>query len=703
MNRATLSLSGLGSFHLAASAPASAATAPAQSVDYWLWLAHLPDAVPGTMVVVLLAGLFWVGFRLIRRFHKIDGQSHRRSSYYAALAGGLIGVLIVLLGTESWNTFIYHRISNLPPSASGPPADHQPAIPLLSEAAPQFAGARPQMPESALIHRSDRARHAEVNFNALNANTLSLNLFDDELPWIAVRHREVSDLQGGTVWVGTIAGYEDSEVILAAKGRTLAGTINVDGRLFEIVYVNGNTHAVRELDLQQLPPDHPPGAVEEEPETAETRGDTSGTMDTAGTGTASTGQVIDVFVVYTPNARTNAGGDSGIQSKIMSALVAANQAYLNSKIDLSLNLVGMALTNYTETNSMGTTRTRLVSATDGYMDEVHALRNQYAADLVVLISTDTNYCGLSAVMKAVSTSFAPYALAVVRDGCLSAGSFAHEIGHMQGNEHDPDNAVGYYGAYPDSYGYRVCGKFRDIMSYSCSGEPRVAYFSNPNITYLGYPTGITGSNDTARSMNITAPTVANFRVTATTTTVPSAPGSLMATASNSSAIALAWTDNATDEVGYKVQRSYDGANWNEIASLSQNAAGYADSGLSAGQPYFYRIYAYNSMGNSAYSNTASATPVAPVTDSTPPTINIVNPQPNTTVSGTVQISVSASDAGGLSGVKLYLDNALVGASNGGSLIYSWNTKKAAAGNHSIRVDALDIAGNLGSASVSVIK
>lgn len=701
---------GLGAVCLFGSESASAAASTLPN-DFWFWLYNLPDVALIALVIALFAGLSWLGLELYRRLRRSGkSQPGRRSGYYAVFAGGVLGVLVAMLAAGPWKAFLYDKITVLPPTAVGPPPSAYPlANDLFTDPDPQFADRKPEMPPGALVSRANRTRHAGINFDALSADSLALNLFDDESLLIAVRTREVRDMQGGSVWVGQIEDHEGSEVILASKGRALAGTVSVDGRLFEIAYVNGNTHAVREIDVSQLPPDHPAG-VKLATEGADTA---AGTMaETMSTG-ASTGQVIDVLVLYTPNARNNAGGDNGIQSKILNAVTAANQAYLNSQIDINLNVVYMVPIDYVETNDMTMTWSRLLSASDGYMDGAHSLRDQYGADVIMLVSTDTNYCGYATIITTFSTSSAPYAFGVVRDSCLTAGSFAHEVGHIQGNVHNPENAD-FAGAYPDSYGYRICGKFRDIMSYSCSGEIRIAYFSNPSITYSGYPTGVAGANDTARSMNATAATVASFRGSATTPTVPAAPtvptapGNLAANAPTSDSVTLTWTDNAGDETGYKVQRSLDNANWSEIAALAQGTTSFSNTGLTGGQTYSYRVYAYNSIGNSAYSNTASATIAAPpaaAADTTQPVVKFGNPLSDAVVSGvTVSVSVSATDNVGLSGLKLYVNNKLVSATNAGSLIYNWNIKKLTAGSsYTLRADAIDTSGNLGSASVSVTK
>jgi len=89
---------------------------------------------------------------------------------------------------------------------------------------------------------------------------------------------------------------------------------------------------------------------------------------------------------------------------------------------------------------------------------------------------------------------------------------------------------------------------------------------------------------------------------------PAAPSNLEATAVSSSQINLTWTNNATDATGYKVERSSDGNNWTEIAAaLPANTTNYQSTQLAASSLYQHRVRAFNSAGNSAYSNVASAT------------------------------------------------------------------------------------------------
>jgi hypothetical protein len=97
-------------------------------------------------------------------------------------------------------------------------------------------------------------------------------------------------------------------------------------------------------------------------------------------------------------------------------------------------------------------------------------------------------------------------------------------------------------------------------------------------------------------------------VNATTTqTVPAAPTFLSATALKKRKIQLNWTDNATNESGFKIERSLNGTNWSQIAQVGANVQTYTNSNLKAGTTYYYRVRAYNGSGNSGYSNTANAT------------------------------------------------------------------------------------------------
>ena len=72
---------------------------------------------------------------------------------------------------------------------------------------------------------------------------------------------------------------------------------------------------------------------------------------------------------------------------------------------------------------------------------------------------------------------------------------------------------------------------------------------------------------------------------------------------------LTWEDNSTDEDGFVVERALasDPTAFAEVARVGVDVVTYKDAGLPQGTTFLYRVKAYNQAGDSAYSNTVSAT------------------------------------------------------------------------------------------------
>jgi predicted phage tail protein len=94
-------------------------------------------------------------------------------------------------------------------------------------------------------------------------------------------------------------------------------------------------------------------------------------------------------------------------------------------------------------------------------------------------------------------------------------------------------------------------------------------------------------------------------------TPPNAPSDLIATPISSSQINLSWQDNSDDETGFKIERKTGSGSYAQIATAGAGVTSYSDSGLSTSTTYYYRVRAYNTVGNSDYSNEASATTLPP--------------------------------------------------------------------------------------------
>jgi hypothetical protein len=237
--------------------------------------------------------------------------------------------------------------------------------------------------------------------------------------------------------------------------------------------------------------------------------------------------VIDVMVVYSQEL-LNAAGMNNILSRIDLAIMEANSDFNRSEIAARLRLVHTALVNVQENGSFDTALDRLRRTDDGFMDGVHAVRDEFGADLVSLIVLNSNdsTVGQAYLMNEPwSLVNELFAFSVVQWNSLTGSStFTHELGHNFGCAHSRHNASS-PGAYGYSYGY----KFNDtggtlrrtIMAYTPGAQTRV--FSNPRLRYplgnlggipMGVPAGMSGESDNALTVDQSAFEVANYRLRA---------------------------------------------------------------------------------------------------------------------------------------------------------------------------------------------
>ncbi len=78
---------------------------------------------------------------------------------------------------------------------------------------------------------------------------------------------------------------------------------------------------------------------------------------------------------------------------------------------------------------------------------------------------------------------------------------------------------------------------------------------------------------------------------------------------NAASFQVSWTDNSQDEDGFSIERKLDpNGTYVVIATVGPNVTFYSDSSLANSTTYCYRVNAFNSAGNSAYTNEACGTP-----------------------------------------------------------------------------------------------
>jgi hypothetical protein len=89
---------------------------------------------------------------------------------------------------------------------------------------------------------------------------------------------------------------------------------------------------------------------------------------------------------------------------------------------------------------------------------------------------------------------------------------------------------------------------------------------------------------------------------------PAAPSNLTATAVSTSQINLAWSDNSSDESGFRVDRALNSTFTSSLVTtaVGANVTSFQATGLAKNTRYYFRVRAYNANGESANSNTVNA-------------------------------------------------------------------------------------------------
>ena len=318
-----------------------------------------------------------------------------------------------------------------------------------------------------------------------------------------VEQRAANDIS----WGGAIRGGDGNVQLVWMDGGVTA-SVRIGFTLYSIEPLGDGLHAISRIDQQGFPSEHPSDVP---------AGALSVPLHDAlavrkpgeGPGIAALTQV-NVLVVYTASAAAAAGN---ITSRLQLAVDETNQSYVNSGVNINLVRVHTAQVSYSESGrSFSTHVNYLKGTTDGLMDNVHSLRNTYAADVVVLVVNDSEACGIAAAIKATAST----AFAVAHYTCITGYySFGHEVGHLQGARHDrfvdPTTTPYQYG-----HGFIPSTRnWRTIMAYgnNCSNCTRIQWWSNPLRTYppTGQVMGTATYEDNARVLNTTASTVAAFR------------------------------------------------------------------------------------------------------------------------------------------------------------------------------------------------
>ena len=302
------------------------------------------------------------------------------------------------------------------------------------------------------------------------------------------------------------------EVSLAVLGPDVLGTIRRDAEVYKVHPLGGGLAAVYRYDSGRSG-----AAAEREVGILEAqRGDAASLEGPAlppGSATKRTDAmpVIDVLVAYTRRARVEAGNVSAL---IRHAIDQFNRVLANSMVQARARLIHSYQTEYTEDDDINVDMNRLLSTDDAHLDRIHAVRDRHGADVVVLIrGYHPSWC-----WYAYGPHGDRYAASVVNQSCAGDYGLARAFGWNLGAYRNPEASSNH--RFP--YGHALChdpGNWRTLMSNNSNGSCPVVqpYLSNPDVSFMGTPTGDPETRNNARVISETAPVVAGYRQAPATT------------------------------------------------------------------------------------------------------------------------------------------------------------------------------------------
>ena len=397
-----------------------------------------------------------------------------------------------------------------------------------------------------------RTRVVQVDTQKITAarrgrEVLKLNLFDDAAVEVAINR--VRPTRSGYFISGAPKGMEWGEVRLVVNGPVMVGTVETPEGKFTIRSGGAGRHVIRQIDptkesfeceMEAAPIARPAPQPSDMPAISSIDPMPAGAFSSlpaqAEEMPTEDGSEIRMLIAYTSALQAEQGGPAGMRALIDLFIASANQAFEDSGVTPRLVLAHAVKVEIPEARSRSSNLRWLQDPADGYMDEVHSLRNEYAADLVHLLASTGGSLGSVIPSESLAHEDSSAFAVTGRD---SEFVFVHETGHNLGITHD--RYVTAPGVYPYAVGYvnkrafepdapRSAG-WLTVMSYPtrCGDAnvycERLHRFSNPDQTFRGDPlgvpadspvTGTDGPADARLTINNIAPWIGSFRSEACT-------------------------------------------------------------------------------------------------------------------------------------------------------------------------------------------
>ena len=431
---------------------------------------------------------------------------------------------------------------------------------------------------------------------ALEANPARLRFQFPDGSWEMVERISWSRDGGVLGWDGRVVGAsrEFSTVSLAIMDGVVAGVLDTEQARYRFAPHPEGQMLVRSTRSE----DHCSGAVLPPRDLIDVRpAQSDGLVDVE---LAAGRPVVSVLLLFTPQAASAIGG--AIQQQATASIRYLNRVLDNSGARGSARLAAAELIDTLDgENGLDNYLTRLRRD-----PEAARLRALHRADVVQLFAGFTEAggdCGIAYLLQRgdTSSSMAPYAFGTNSIRCEPEATFAHEFGHNVGLNHNPSDAGSPFPFKTYAFGHRN-GSVKTTMSYG--GQREIAYYSTPLLNVNGFVTGVANARDNVRTL-YDSMVVASGYVGQQDTVGVGAPSGLEAVLSGPSSALLTWTDNSSDETGFRVESRPDGDSWSTVANVGVDVTQAEVDNLPPGTSIQFRVRAVRSGQVSSPSNVVS--------------------------------------------------------------------------------------------------
>jgi hypothetical protein len=357
-----------------------------------------------------------------------------------------------------------------------------------------------------------------VDADSVKADSDEIEIDLAGVPTKVTRERVMRRNDRSFSWFGRTPGRGQSNVQVTVEGDHVSAHVDTDdGSQVVATSTSGGKGLRTRLNPDVL-------KEESDPEAVPQAGDATAAAAEDEVSTQAAGDtVIDVMIVYNSAVLRSYTSAGTVQAVAQRMIDKANKSFTDSLIRLQYRLVNVsqvpdaeiaARVSFFGRDNVGNLQRSANSTTT----RTGQLRNQYGADLVQAWGGYTNVCGQGYQPSVTQNLGAAYGVSVINNmrSCTEGQAVSHELGHNLGGGHDritsnrPSGGGDAFGMIDKTH------RFLTIMAYpqNCGSTCVQTWtFSNPAVRYNGYPTGIAGSIDNARVINIVGPKAAANKAT----------------------------------------------------------------------------------------------------------------------------------------------------------------------------------------------